>query len=191
MDAKKFGNFLAEIRKERGMTQAELAKKLAVTDKAVSKWERGLGFPDIHSLEPLADALDISLFELMRSEKNTEVVITDESASAAVEDALGLLKDRRRQERMAVLRIVLTLVCIYAIYSWVERMGIEGFVMIDIPLICLYGGVIVLLYGIWRLIRRQTCMQTFLIAAGMLLVGFAPLLLLLYAFCHGIGPIPS
>lgn len=55
-----------------GMTQAELAEKINVTDKAVSRWERGLGFPDINTLEPLADALGIEVVELMRSEINTE-----------------------------------------------------------------------------------------------------------------------
>lgn len=47
MDAKKFGAFIAAMRKEKNMTQMDLARKLQVTDKAVSKWERGLGFPDI------------------------------------------------------------------------------------------------------------------------------------------------
>lgn len=69
MDAKKFGAFIAAVRKEQGMTQAELAGMLNVTDKAVSRWERGLGFPDINSIEPLADALGLSVLELMRSEK--------------------------------------------------------------------------------------------------------------------------
>ena len=54
------------------MTQAELAGKINVTDKAVSRWERGLGFPDINTLEPLPDALEIGVVELMRSEINTE-----------------------------------------------------------------------------------------------------------------------
>ena len=42
------------------MTQADLAGKVGVTDKAVSRWERGLGFPDINTMEPLAEALDVS-----------------------------------------------------------------------------------------------------------------------------------
>ena len=54
------------------MTQAELAEKINVTDKAVSRWERGLCFPDINTLEPLADAFVIEVVELMRSEINTE-----------------------------------------------------------------------------------------------------------------------
>lgn len=72
MDAKVFGKFIMERRKQLGMTQAELAEKINVTDKAVSRWERGPGFPDINTLEPLADALGIEVVELMRSEINTE-----------------------------------------------------------------------------------------------------------------------
>mgnify|MGYP002802871563 FL=1 len=54
MDAEKFGAFIAAARKEKNMTQKALAEKLHVTDKAVSRWERGLGFPDIHTIEPHA-----------------------------------------------------------------------------------------------------------------------------------------
>ena len=67
MEAKKFGQFIAGIRKEKKMTQVELAEKIHVTDKAISRWERGLGFPDIQTLEPLAQVLGISVLELMRS----------------------------------------------------------------------------------------------------------------------------
>lgn len=59
---------IAARRKEMGMTQKQLADKLGVTDKAVSKWERGNGHPDIGSLEPLAAALDITVSELLRGE---------------------------------------------------------------------------------------------------------------------------
>ena len=69
MEAKQFGQFIAGIRKEKKMTQAELAEKIHVTDKAISRWERGLVFPDIQTLEPLAQVLGISVLELMRSEK--------------------------------------------------------------------------------------------------------------------------
>ena len=65
MDAKMFGAFLAQVRRAQGLTQAELAEQLHVTDKAVSRWERGVGLPDINTLEPLADALGLSLADLM------------------------------------------------------------------------------------------------------------------------------
>ena len=81
MDANKFGCFVAERRKELHMTQKDLAAKIQVTDKAVSKWERGLGFPDINTIEDLADALNVSISELMRSEMavagDTETVVND------------------------------------------------------------------------------------------------------------------
>lgn len=66
MDVESFGTFLQSRRKELGMKQADLAQKLHVTDKAISRWERGVGFPDIKLLEPLARALEISLTELLQ-----------------------------------------------------------------------------------------------------------------------------
>ncbi|MGN9171856.1 helix-turn-helix domain-containing protein [Lachnospiraceae bacterium HCP1S3_A8] len=65
MEAAELGKFIATIRKEKQLTQAELTRKLNVTDKAVSRWERELGFPDINTLEPLADALGITLTQLV------------------------------------------------------------------------------------------------------------------------------
>lgn len=65
MDAGKTGKFIAKKRKSMNMTQNELAKKLHITDKAVSKWERGLSFPDISILIPIAEILNISLYDLL------------------------------------------------------------------------------------------------------------------------------
>ena len=68
MDVQRLGTFIKSRRRELGMTQIELGAKLNVTDKAISRWERGVGFPDINLLEPLAVALQISLQELMQCE---------------------------------------------------------------------------------------------------------------------------
>lgn len=68
MKEKTLGQTIAALRKERGMTQAELADQMNVTDKAVSKWERDLSCPDVGSLPRLAEILGISLDELMRVE---------------------------------------------------------------------------------------------------------------------------
>ena len=106
MDAKKFGTFIASLRKENNMTQADLAKKLQVTDKAISKWERGLGFPDINSIEPLADALGVSILEIMRSEKLDESVITQDTISAALTDTFELVKLQRKAERKSIAKII-------------------------------------------------------------------------------------
>lgn len=65
METKELGMFIAKRRTELGMTQAQLAERLHVTNKAISKWENGRGLPDIANVEGLADALDLSLQELM------------------------------------------------------------------------------------------------------------------------------
>ena len=69
MDPKKTGMIILEARKRLQMTQKDLADKLYVSDKAVSKWERGLCFPDISVLIPLTEILNISLYDLLRGEK--------------------------------------------------------------------------------------------------------------------------
>ena len=63
MDKTKTGALIAAARKEKNMTQKELAKALHVSDRAVSKWERGAGFPDVSLLEPLAEALDLQVMD--------------------------------------------------------------------------------------------------------------------------------
>lgn len=65
--AKTLGACIAELRKEKGMTQLELAQQMGVTDKAVSKWERDLSCPDINSIPHLAEVLGVSVEELMQS----------------------------------------------------------------------------------------------------------------------------
>lgn len=68
---KTLGALIAQTRKEKGMTQLELAEKLGVTDKAVSKWERDLSCPDIQSLPALAEVLGLTLDELMQGKSKT------------------------------------------------------------------------------------------------------------------------
>ena len=65
MTAQSFGATIAALRKQKGMTQLELARQMGVTDKAVSKWERDLSFPDVTSLPKLAEVLDTSVDELL------------------------------------------------------------------------------------------------------------------------------
>ncbi len=67
MDRQTFGATIASMRKEKGMTQLELAEMMGVTDKAVSKWERDLSFPDISSLPKLAEVFDVSVDELIKA----------------------------------------------------------------------------------------------------------------------------
>lgn len=73
MDNKKFGRFIQRLRQEQGWTQKDLADKIFVTDKAVSKWERGLSFPDIELLIPIADAFGVTVLELLKGEKGNYI----------------------------------------------------------------------------------------------------------------------
>lgn len=67
MKEQTMGERIAALRKERGLTQRELAEQMHVTDKAVSKWERDLACPDIHSLSHLADIPSVSVEDLLKA----------------------------------------------------------------------------------------------------------------------------
>ena len=69
IDKQQFGIFISQLRKEKGYTQKELAQKLFVSDKAVSKWERGLSMPDISLLVPLSEVLGITVTELLKYQR--------------------------------------------------------------------------------------------------------------------------
>lgn len=69
MDLNKTGKLIALIRKEKGLTQRELAEKLNLSEKTISKWERGVGFPDISLILPLCKCLEIDANELMTGER--------------------------------------------------------------------------------------------------------------------------
>ena len=81
---KSIGETIAYLRKEKGMTQNELAEKMNVTDKAVSKWERDLSCPDINTISKLADILDISVEELLKAKKK-------ENSNTKMKDLINLI----------------------------------------------------------------------------------------------------
>ena len=92
---KTLGTMIAELRKEHGMTQLELAEKMGVTDKAVSKWERDLSCPDVNSLPNLAQILGVSVEELMQIKKEADTPVSKvseimEIAPKAVAMAMGI-----------------------------------------------------------------------------------------------------
>ena len=92
---KTLGTMIAELRKQHGMTQLELAEKMNVTDKAVSKWERDLSCPDINSLPKLAEILGVSVDELMQSKKEAAEPVSKvqeimDVAPKAVAMAMGI-----------------------------------------------------------------------------------------------------
>ncbi len=109
MQQEVFGKFIAELRKERKLTQKELAKQLYVTDKAVSKWERGMSLPDIKLLELLAETLGISVYELMVCERVSEAdkeSVSAELAKKAVHETVVAAKEKQKRT-VRVSRIII------------------------------------------------------------------------------------
>ena len=100
MNKERLGAFIGERRRELGLTQKDLAGRLHVTDKAVSKWERGLSYPDVTLLEPLAGALGLNMEELMacrRQERRKEETPMKEQET--VRGLLDISRDTVRRER--------------------------------------------------------------------------------------------
>ena len=103
IDREAFGAFLVRLRKEKGLTQRELAEQLYVSDKAVSKWERGLSLPDISLLTPLAEILGVTVTELLRGERleGAETLPVDqvEELVTGSLELSGTQRQQRRQDR--------------------------------------------------------------------------------------------
>lgn len=116
MDLKKTGAFIAQRRREKELTQSQLAAHLAVTDKAVSRWETGRGFPDPSTLPALAEALGVSVTELVNGEA-AAVEETRESSEEAVLSALRYAGGLRRQTIGAVLLAVGVLCLFYGLVA--------------------------------------------------------------------------
>ncbi len=142
MDTNATGRFIAELRKQKGYTQKELAEKLMVTDKAVSRWETGKGLPDTSLLRPLADILGVSVGELLAGK-----IIGEAEAKAQTDniilDALGYSKRMLAD----VVNVVLFIV---------------GFALAVSPLfvagqscVWIFGLVILAIAGIFAYIRRR------------------------------------
>lgn len=100
IDKEAFAGFLAQLRKEKGWTQRELAEKLFVSDKAVSKWERGLSLPDISLLIPLAEQLGVTVTELLEGRKIPDPAPMEaEDVENLVKKALRLSEENPEIER--------------------------------------------------------------------------------------------
>lgn len=116
MDNIRFGAFVAQLRKELNMTQKELADRLNVTDKAVSKWETGKGFPDVKLLEPLAQVLGVSLVELIRGERQHTDHLTMEEAEQVVSQAMDQSQKVTARRYLRLLRWLLVVMGLVAAY---------------------------------------------------------------------------
>ena len=196
MDATRFGLFVAEMRKENHMTQAELATKIKVTDKAVSRWERGLGFPDINSLEPLAEALGVSVLELMKSEKIVETNIQCGDADIIVTDTIKAAEHQKQVERQQEKRIILISIGVVAMLSifallidnigWSMENILFTSVVVVLPVISIIAFFVLMIISLIRRVTGKSCKQTLIVAlvfSGIVVAVFLAIFVLsLFAF---------
>lgn len=97
MNYETIGKFIQTKRKEKGLTQKELAEKLGVTDKAVSKWERGLGCPDVSILEILANELDTSILEILKGRTIENEIIKVAEANDYVKETIKYTRNKSKE----------------------------------------------------------------------------------------------
>lgn len=108
MDQEKTGALIAAERKRLGLTQRELAQKLQISDRTVSKWERGAGFPDVSLLQPLGEALELTPLDLLRGERAAQI-----SPEEAVRETLSTVETCRRARQRD--RVALALKGMFAV----------------------------------------------------------------------------
>ncbi|MBO5354529.1 MAG: helix-turn-helix transcriptional regulator, partial [Clostridia bacterium] len=110
MDQIKTGRFIAEQRKAHGMTQRQLAEKLSVSDKTVSKWECGNGLPEVSLMLPLCELLSINVNELLSGER----LDADSYKQHAEENMMKLIDERKENKRKLILEVVVVMITLLA-----------------------------------------------------------------------------
>ncbi len=140
----RFGQFVAQLRKEQGLTQKELAQKLYLSDKAVSKWERGLSLPDVEILIPLAEALGVTVTQLLEGRRQSEAPRSPEQVEELLRRAVTMGEPERRF-RMENLPFWLLSVVLASALTWVVVLSEGGGhwpagLMLPYALGCVFSG---------------------------------------------------
>ena len=151
MDQIKIGMFISQLRKENGLTQSALAEKLNITDRAVSKWERGISLPDSSTMLPLCEILGINVNELLTGER-----IDMENYNKKAEEIIlemTRMKEQRDKELLSVeifLGVLITVIMLVCIFT-------ASFVNIPTPLkiLLITIGIVQFAIGIMYAIRIE------------------------------------
>lgn len=156
MEKEKFGAYIAQLRKEKGLTQSELAAKLHVTDKAVSKWERGVGFPDISNVEPLANALGVSVAEVMKSESNPKV-FSEQEASEVIIDTISIAKQQKGKLKIRGIALFMLYLAVIGTYHVATDNNSAHYNNLPMPVVYLIlaAYLVVTGYILFRAFRRE------------------------------------
>ena len=113
MDQKKTGALIRVLRLEKGLTQQGLAELLGVSNRAVSEWERGRGFPDLKLLEPLAQTLEVSLVELLQGERTSSPTLSVEEAGQVAARAMDQYQQTTVLRYLRLFRWVCTAAAVF------------------------------------------------------------------------------
>ena len=127
MDQKKTGAFIAQMRKEKGLTQAELADALLISDRTVSKWETGKGLPEVSLMLPLCKKLGITVNELL---SGTKLSPTEYQKTAEV-NIMKLIEEKRRETRFRL--IIEALVLFLTLLSGTTLLILTEYVTVTLP----------------------------------------------------------
>ena len=143
MDQIKTGRFIAEQRKAHGMTQRQLAERLSVSDKTISKWECGNGLPEVSLMLPLCELLSINVNELLSGEK----LDADSYKQHAEENMMKLIDERKENKRKLILEVVVVMITLLASCTLIMLSGLlemESWLrvtLIAIGLVVMIGGI--------------------------------------------------
>ncbi len=120
MNYEKIGKFISEKRKEKGLTQKDLATLIGVTDKAVSKWERGLGCPDVSILEILSECLNVSILEILKGRKIENEIIPITEANDYVKQTVEYSKLNNKNKLKEILsKIIMFLILLISVILFI------------------------------------------------------------------------
>lgn len=120
------GKKIAELRKEKGLTQKELAEKLHVTDKAISKWERGINFPELMVMENLAEELDVSVVELLSLEDASTKEAVKEVTQISIFEKEKVLQELRIRSYLKIIIEIAVFLCLIQASKIMDDYGIHG-----------------------------------------------------------------
>ena len=112
MNAQKCGEFIAELRKEKNLTQKDLANELNVSDKAISRWETGKGFPDVDSLQSLSKFFGITINELLAGEKAETKTIEEIAEENIISAIVETEKNKKTKKSTIILSIIVAFLLI-------------------------------------------------------------------------------
>ena len=144
MDQITTGRFIAERRKARGLTQRELAELVNISDKTVSKWERGLGLPEVSLMLPLCKELDISVNELLSGKK----LSATEYKQNAEDNILSLIQEERAKTKFQT--IIAVIVVVATFFAGLTLIMLSGFLEMKTlyRILLIVIGAVVILTGI-------------------------------------------